>query len=126
MPGWVGKHPEHKLFMIQSGLLEPQRWRRLEIKDIKPALLNAVRHPFNLALFISHVGRYQMLMGQHRSRASECRLLPVEFSSPQHWGSALSPLLSVRLERWNFPPCICPEDYLLLFVNLSDLFCTGG
>lgn len=50
MPGWLGKHPKHKLFMIQSSLLQSQTWRRLRIKDIKPTALNCVRHPFNLAV----------------------------------------------------------------------------
>lgn len=55
MPGWLGKHPKHKLFMIQSSLLESQTWGRLKIKDIKPRALNCVRHPFNLALSLFHL-----------------------------------------------------------------------
>lgn len=127
MPRWVGKHPRRKLFMIQSSSLESQRWRRVEIKDINPTVLNGVRHPFNLALFISHAGRYQTLPGQHLRRASAWRYLPAVVSHPPAGrGSAVSsPLLSVGLEPWNLPPCLSPEDYLLWFVNLSELFCSG-
>lgn len=117
MPGWVGKRPTQKLCMIHSSLLEPQNWRRLENKDIKVTVLNRVRHPFNLGLLISNLDHLQMQL----SRMRPWRSLPA-VSLPCL--AAFPPLLLVRLQRWKFPLCTCPEDYLLLSVNLSDLFCT--
>jgi len=39
-------------------------------KDTKPAVLNRVSQPFNLALCISHIGHCQMLTRQHLERAA--------------------------------------------------------
>lgn len=76
VPGWLGKHPKHKLFMIQSSLLESQTWGRFKIKDIKPTALNCVRHPLTL-LSVSHL----VPPGQH---LSGCWYLP---AFPALWGS---------------------------------------
>lgn len=49
-------------------------------------------------------------------------------ASSSLWLTAIYQLhlyLMVRLERWNFPLCICPEDYLLLF-NVWGLFWRCG
>lgn len=39
--------------------------------------------------------------------------------------AAFPPLLLLKLQWWNFLLCTCRGDYLLLSVNLSDLFCAG-
>lgn len=130
MPGWVEKHLKYKLFMIQSSSLKSERCRRLEIKDIKITWLNCIWDTFNLSLFISLVGHYQMLTGEHLRRASMWQDLPaiIFLASSSLWLTAFYQLylyLMVRLERWNFPLCICPEDYLLLF-NVWGLFWRYG
>lgn len=118
MPGWLGKHPKHKLFMIQSILLESQTWGKLKIKGIKPTALNCVRHPFNLALFFPPWS----LPGASRA-ASAWVLMPPCSASPALWGSLLSPpalgwatameFSSVHFSRgfssclWDLP---CAED----------------
>lgn len=100
--GWLGKHPEDEVLRIQSSLLEPQRWRSLEMRAMDP--LCCARHQFNLAALTapccSLPNSYRQLCGD----------LPAVSAQPP---AALSPWLFLRLEGWNFPPCICPEDCFL-------------
>ena len=59
-----------------------------EVRDINPTVLNRVRHAFNLALFISPIGHYQALTGEHLGRVSRVMLS----SPPASRGSLPSPL----------------------------------